>query len=177
MSRKSLSKRMRFEVFKRDGFTCQYCGSHPPSVVLHVDHIIAVANGGSDDDENLITACSDCNLGKAAVPLASAPQSLKDKAAEVAEREEQIRGYEEIMAARAARIDADAWDVIDHLVPGADSFGARDLLTIKRFVERLGASSVREAADMAYSRIPRSEYQRFKYFCGICWSWIRERDV
>ena len=34
-----MSKKMRFDVFKRDGFQCQYCGSTPPSVVLEVDHI------------------------------------------------------------------------------------------------------------------------------------------
>ncbi len=37
MARKKagISKRLRFEVFKRDGFVCQYCGNHPPAVVLH----------------------------------------------------------------------------------------------------------------------------------------------
>ena len=38
--REQLSAKLRFEVFKRDSFVCQYCGSHPPQVVLHVDHII-----------------------------------------------------------------------------------------------------------------------------------------
>ena len=37
--RKSLSKKIRFEVFKRDKFTCQYCGKTAPNVVLEVDHI------------------------------------------------------------------------------------------------------------------------------------------
>lgn len=45
--RKAISKKTRFDVFKRDGFTCQYCGAHPPEVVLHIDHIIAVAEGGT----------------------------------------------------------------------------------------------------------------------------------
>jgi hypothetical protein len=62
----SLSKKLRFEIFKRDSFTCQYCGKTPPDVILHVDHIHPVAHGGGDDPMNLITACSDCNLGKGA---------------------------------------------------------------------------------------------------------------
>lgn len=49
--RKSLGQRSRFEVFKRDGFKCQYCGRNPPEAILQVDHIIAVANGGSSDDD------------------------------------------------------------------------------------------------------------------------------
>lgn len=43
MKRKSLSKKTRFEVFKRDSFTCQYCGRSAPEVVLQVDHIKPVA--------------------------------------------------------------------------------------------------------------------------------------
>lgn len=63
--RKSTGKRLRFEVFKRDFFTCQYCGAQPPDVVLVVDHIVPVAGGGESSAENLITACDTCNQGKA----------------------------------------------------------------------------------------------------------------
>ena len=45
--RKNLSKKLRFEVFKRDQFQCAYCGAHPPSVVLQVDHIHPVVDGGT----------------------------------------------------------------------------------------------------------------------------------
>lgn len=45
MKRKSTGKRLRFEVFKRDHFTCQYCGAQPPDIVLVADHIVAVAEG------------------------------------------------------------------------------------------------------------------------------------
>lgn len=34
VKRKPLSKRIRFEVFKRDSFTCQFCGRTPPEVIL-----------------------------------------------------------------------------------------------------------------------------------------------
>lgn len=62
--RKPVSKGARFDVFKRDLFTCQYCGARPPQVVLVVDHITPVAAGGANDTSNLITACVDCNAGK-----------------------------------------------------------------------------------------------------------------
>ena len=66
-SRKQISTRTRFEVFKRDGFTCQYCGGKPPAAILHIDHITPVSAGGTNDLANLVTSCKDCNLGKSDV--------------------------------------------------------------------------------------------------------------
>ena len=61
----SISKAMRFEIFQRDDFTCKYCGKRTPDgVKLEVDHIVPVSKGGKDIFENLVTACSICNLGK-----------------------------------------------------------------------------------------------------------------
>ena len=62
--RKTISKKLRFEVFKRDSFTCQYCGKSAPNVILEVDHINPVSKGGTNDLLNLITSCRDCNRGK-----------------------------------------------------------------------------------------------------------------
>lgn len=69
MKRKPLSKKIRFEVFKRDKFTCQYCGGKAPDIVLHVDHIDPVAEGGTNDIFNLVTSCSSCNWGKGKIKL------------------------------------------------------------------------------------------------------------
>ena len=62
-----ISKRIRFEVFKRDYFTCQYCGAQAPAVLLHADHIHPRSKGGDDELMNLVTACESCNLGKSNV--------------------------------------------------------------------------------------------------------------
>lgn len=62
--RVALGKSIRFEVLKRDGFRCQYCGAEAPGVLLHVDHIEPVSKGGTNDITNLITACEPCNNGK-----------------------------------------------------------------------------------------------------------------
>lgn len=176
MTRKALSKKMRFEIFKRDGFTCQYCGATPPEAVLHVDHIVAVAAGGGNDQDNLITACLDCNLGKGARDLKAAPQSFSDKAAEVAEREEQLRGYQEILRAKRERIEAEAWKVAE-IVDGDVRFKGstrRDWFqSIKRFIEQLGFESVLDAAEIARARYTFGGKTTFLYFCGICWKRIR----
>jgi len=63
-SRESIGKKLRFEVFKRDSFKCQYCGKAAPNVVLNVDHIKPVSKGGNNNILNLITSCFACNSGK-----------------------------------------------------------------------------------------------------------------
>lgn len=60
----SVSKRLRFEVLRRDNHTCRYCGVAAPDVKLTVDHVIPVALGGLDDPSNLVAACGPCNSGK-----------------------------------------------------------------------------------------------------------------
>lgn len=62
--REAIGQKMRMEIFKRDSFTCQYCGRKAPDVILQVDHIHPVAKGGDNDIMNLITSCFDCNSGK-----------------------------------------------------------------------------------------------------------------
>lgn len=57
----TVSKRIRFEVLRRDNYTCRYCGGSAPDVKLTVDHVMPVALG---DPTNLVTACKDCNAGK-----------------------------------------------------------------------------------------------------------------
>ena len=66
MKRRSVGKKMRFEVFKRDNFTCTYCGAKAPEAVLECDHVTPVFHDGKNVLENLPTACRDCNAGKGA---------------------------------------------------------------------------------------------------------------
>ena len=178
--RRPLSKRVRFDVFKRDGFRCSYCGRHPPDVLLECDHIVPVCEGGDDGPDNLTTACFDCNRGKGGVPLTVVPRSLADKGAEVAEREEQLAGYRAIMQARADRIEDDAWQVVKLLFPPAPGETAtvrRDWLqSVKTFNGRLDLHEVKEAAEIAWARKAGGDTARFKYFCGICWSKIKARE-
>lgn len=63
-----LTPRARFSILQRDGFRGQYCGasSTREGVRLEVDHITALADGGTHHPSNLITACQPCNQGKRA---------------------------------------------------------------------------------------------------------------
>lgn len=58
----AVSKRTRFEVLRRDNYTCRYCRSTENA--LTVDHVTPVALGGTDKPDNLVAACKDCNSGK-----------------------------------------------------------------------------------------------------------------
>jgi hypothetical protein len=73
--RKPISKRQRFEILKRDGFRCHYCGRKPPEAILEIDHVKPVSGGGCNCTSNLITSCLDCNRGKGAMVLDDAKKS------------------------------------------------------------------------------------------------------
>jgi hypothetical protein len=174
--RTALSKKTRFEVFKRDGFKCQYCGAHPPSVLLEVDHIVPVAGGGKNHMDNLVTACEPCNQGKGARALTVVPESLDVKAASVKEREEQLRGFHDVMEAKRERIEAETWRVLEELhCKKLDTVSRDEFASTKRFIEKLGVHEALEAAEIAVAA-PIPHYKAFKYFCGICWNKVRKQE-
>ena len=65
-NREAIGARLRFEILRRCNFACYYCGV-PAALgvkVLHIDHVIPVDLGGTNDPWNLVAACWDCNAGK-----------------------------------------------------------------------------------------------------------------
>lgn len=54
---------LRWEIWERDDFTCQYCGTRRH---LTIDHILAESKGGTLDSDNLQTLCRNCNSRKGA---------------------------------------------------------------------------------------------------------------
>jgi len=88
----AIGKKIRFEVFKRDSFTCQYCGRSAPDVTLQVDHIKPRKEGGSDDILNLVTSCWECNIGKGGRKLddQTTVKKRKKQLDEIQERREQL---------------------------------------------------------------------------------------
>jgi hypothetical protein len=64
--RSSIRPSVRFRVLRRDRYRCVYCGASGEGVVLHVDHQVPVASGGSNEESNLVTSCWECNIGKGA---------------------------------------------------------------------------------------------------------------
>ena len=173
--RKSITTKTRFDVFKRDLFTCQYCGNHPPAIILEPDHIDPVANGGNNDMDNLITSCFDCNRGKAARLLTDVPKSLIEKAEEIKERELQIKGYQKLMKSVRNRLDRESLQVcsIYELYIEGMTLTPTSLKTVRKFIEKIDVLQVMDAMENACTKPSLKRREEFKYFCGICWNIIK----
>ena len=66
----------RFNVFLRDKFSCQYCGSNNE---LTFDHLLPRSKGGKTDWDNVVTACSSCNVKKGGRLLLNSEMALNQK--------------------------------------------------------------------------------------------------
>ena len=178
--RKTISSRRRFDVFKRDGFRCVYCGGVPPAATLHADHVLAVSNGGSDDLTNLVTSCADCNLGKSAEFLATKPEALSIAQDAERDRFDQLREYNEWQAERAHvkeiwfRQVSDAWITLDGADPAEWGISAQRASTVRVFLDRLPVQEIIDALHIANARYSIDDNHFFKYFCGVCWNKIKK---
>lgn len=112
----AVSVRTRFEVFKRDEFTCRYCGKKSPEVVLEVDHITPVCEGGTDDTINLATSCWDCNRGKSGIALSEVitGEDPHDKAVLLLERRRQLEEYNAVLRIDREQRTADLESLVDY---------------------------------------------------------------
>lgn len=172
----AVSKTLRFEVFKRDLFTCQYCGKTPPAVVLELDHIHPRSKGGKDTEENLNTACFDCNRGKAAGLITTVIPSTSDKAVRIAEAEEQLKQFQKVLRAKRKREnkDIDAIQFAFQHAFGGYVFSDRFRENIRnQFLPKLACADLISFMDIACDRMPDRD-RAIKYFCGICWRTIKE---
>jgi 5-methylcytosine-specific restriction enzyme A len=68
---------LRHEVFHRDGYRCLECGATNHETSLEVDHIIPVAQGGTDELDNLQTLCRTCNQAKGNRAWTASPAKAK----------------------------------------------------------------------------------------------------
>lgn len=186
VKRTSLSKKTRFDVFKRDSFTCQYCGAVPPSAVLELDHITPVASGGGNEQGNLITSCFDCNRGKSDGSLAVAPESIQQQMEETRERQEQFAAYGRFLMRQRMKLAKTAREIAAYWC--SQIFGEEANLTLKEnslrsiriFLKKLAAPVIYEAIDIAISKFAdedRISEDQFRYFCGVCWKTIRDREA
>lgn len=171
--RKALSKKLRFEVFKRDNFTCQYCGAKAPDAILEVDHITPVSKGGTNNILNLITACKGCNSGKTNIPLSdySAVSKQRKQAEEMQERREMIKLMSKWQVELREEEDMEINEIDDLLYifyPG-NGLSENGRLTIRRLIKRFGYRQVYEAAEIAFTKYQTAQ-QAINKLGGICYN-------
>ena len=173
----SITKTLRFEVFKRDSFTCGYCGRTPPAVVLEVDHIDPRSRGGPDDINNLITACGDCNRGKGVRELSNIPTPLAESMELIREREIQVSEYNKLVRKIHARKKRDINEITKRYTffrPGWTLTEEFKLSTLSIFLKQLPKAEILDAWDVTFGMKPKDPV---RYFCGICWNKIRSNDA
>lgn len=167
----SISKKIRFEVFKRDLFTCQYCGGTAPKILLELDHISPKAKAGGDEIINLVTACTDCNRGKSDRVLSddTAITRKHKQLAELQKRKEQLdmmfewqKSLDDLEGDAVNKI-ADYWS---ELMPGnhLTEYGLRD---VAKLIKQYGLSLVIESMRTATSGY-EDPIIAFKKIGGIC---------
>lgn len=64
VERGKVSNKMRFAIYKRDGYRCRKCGISDRYANLEIDHIIPISKGGKSTYDNLQTLCHRCNIEK-----------------------------------------------------------------------------------------------------------------
>lgn len=182
----AVSKRLRFEILRRDNHACRYCGRGAPEVTLTVDHVVPTTLGGRDDPTNLVAACVDCNAGKASVP-ADAP-TVADVAADA------LRWAAAMQAAAAlaeqerdAKIEVEKalwtfWEQVESEyrkdLNGSNYLPDDWYLSVHRFLAAgLTKGDLLDASHITlYGRRVKLP-SAWKYFCGVCWRMVTERQT
>ena len=172
----AISKKIRFEVFKRDGFQCAYCGKTPPQVTLEVDHVDPKSKGGKDDINNLITACFDCNRGKRNIPLNKVPAKLTENLEVLQEQEDQIKAYRQFIKKIERRVKKDIDEINDiytQAYPGWQFSDRFNNTSLKLFLQKIPKDQIIWSLEAAISKFPTNRDRVINYFCGLCWHKIR----
>jgi len=175
-----VSRRQRFEILRRDNYTCRYCGARAPDVTLTVDHVIPTALGGSDDSTNLVTACRDCNAGKSSIapdqPIVADVDAAALLFAKAIEKAAAIRRLElQALDALIDQFDA-AWTTW-HDSDNEPLHRQRDWRwTIERFLSLgLDVDDLTRYVTVAMNAGTYND-RTWRYFCGCCWNEIGRRQ-
>lgn len=151
--RKTLTKKTRFEVFKRDCFKCQYCGASAPEAILVVDHIDPLSKDGADEMINYITACQPCNSGKSDRKLDDSTTLQKQKAqlAELNERREQLEMMMQWRGGLKEIGELELDQAIATWRAGAIGWGLNDrgLKEMKAHIKKYGLNAVLDGIEVA----------------------------
>lgn len=167
----------RFEIFKRDKFTCQYCGKEPPAVLLELDHVIPVSQGGTDDDINLITSCFECNRGKGGKPLGfvKTGADVRKEVKSLKEKERQLKAYHKLRQETKRRENRElaSLDRILSLQFPDTGLSETGKESFRRFLQIFPIERIQEAMHIARGKRLSTGDNMIKYTYGILHNWRR----
>ena len=181
--RKPISKKTRFEVFKRDRFTCQYCGRMSPDVILEIDHIKPVAEGGTNKMINLVTSCRDCNRGKGKrilsdnVELKKQQKELTDLADKREQAEMMIKWRDELLDMSIRQAES-----IGKYIGSTTEWHCSDagMACLVKLIDRFTYNEVYEATRTAFNAYYRGTEQSwtlaFSKIGGICYNTHKAKE-
>ena len=168
-----LSKTLRFQIFRRDGFTCRYCGRRPPEVVLQVDHVMPLRHGGDSDPANLVTCCQDCNQGKRDEIIVS-PFEWEDselRRFEALQRLAELRAYQETRAQVEEELSLLVVDLLaqwSRLVSAAWMPSRED---IRYLLDDHDPHELEKAFYLASKRSAGAPEDAWRYACAVLRNW------
>jgi len=167
VTRKSTGKRLRFEVLKRDGFKCHYCGITSAAEVLVVDHVVPVAEGGTTEAANLVTACIPCNGGKSSVPLDKSDLDEPTPTDAMIEHAEQMRAYLAAVREREAVVEELADYVREEWGKRVGYLNEDTRVAISFAVQKVGIDRALEAIAAVARSAASGSHGRLLYFQGV----------
>jgi hypothetical protein len=180
VKRKGISKTVRFEVFKRDGFTCVYCGKKPPEVMLVIDHIVPVIAGGDNEMPNLVAACQGCNAGKSDKPV-GAIIARPDTAMITLELEQEVQEllrFREVKEQHAELMESITYHLLEVWDAWAMQSWSPHEKRLARMVEKYGPFQVEEAVKALAGKVIDGKVSRDQwepYTWGILRTMENER--
>ncbi|MBI4570634.1 MAG: HNH endonuclease [Chloroflexi bacterium] len=176
MKRQAISKTLRFQLFRRDGFQCLYCGRRPPDVVLHVDHAMPVAVGGDSGLANLVTCCSDCNAGKRD-EIVVTPLEWEDsevRRLESLQRLAELRAYQNLKA----ELDHELAGVVQALVSSwATALGDAwqpAPADVQYLLDDHDPDEIEKAFYLASRRSTGTAQDAWRYACAVLRNWRKQ---
>lgn len=181
--RKQIPKSVRFEVLKRDKFTCQYCGREAPDVILEIDHIIPVSKGGDNSIMNLVTSCRDCNRGKSDKELSddAAIKKQKQQLDDMQDRRDQMEMMVEWRKELFKQSEAEV-EMISDIFHAYTDYTPRQSarLEIKNLIRRFGIDEVCIATEISIAKYFDGGIMSLDYVVskigGVCYNRKRKRE-
>jgi hypothetical protein len=179
----AISKRLRFEILRRDNHACRYCGRASPEVKLTIDHVVPTTLGGTDDPSNLCAACADCNAGKSSVPAAAA--LVTDVAADALRWASAMSTAARIIGDRQEERDAyrkhfehtwNDWKWTDAQgTSHSEPLPAGWMQSIDSLRSAgLTVPALEDAVEI--TMLTKWLKNPFSYFCGVAWKKVREQQ-